>query len=324
MWTGLPDLGSGLGHRPQLAKAVDEHHDRIDWLEVITEEYLFAPADTRERLRGLAGRLPVVPHGVDLSIGSDHEVDGAYVAALAELVAEIGAPWFSDHLCFTRTDQIALGLLAPVIRTREVARRLGRRAQRVQEEVGRLFLLENITYYVNLATPLTEAQFIAEVMEHCDCGLLLDLANLDINARNHGFDPLDFLDAIPLERVVQVHLAGGIDGEMSVDSHGEAVPPRVWELLAELVSRTHVRATLIERDRNFPADFGDLLAEVDRARTILATRPAADHAQPPPDGRAGHALDGRAGHALDGRAGHALDGRAGHAQATSEGRASAR
>ncbi|MEU4538479.1 DUF692 domain-containing protein [Streptosporangium sp. NPDC023825] len=281
MLTGLPALGSGLGHRVELAEAIEAHAGRIDWLEVITERYLFAPADERERLEELVRLFPVVPHGVELSIGSEREPDGAYVEALAALVADIGAPWFSDHLCFTRTERVDVGLLVPLPRTREVARRLGRRARRVQEAVGRPFLLENITYYVDLATPLTEAQFITEVMEHCECGLLLDLANLDINARNHGFDPLGFLDAIPLERVVQVHLAGGVGvdgdgdgdgGRLSLDSHGAAIPDRVWDLLAELVSRTHVNATLVERDQNFPDDFGDLLAEIDRARTVLRSR----------------------------------------------------
>lgn len=283
MLTGLPALGSGLGHRTELAEAIETHAGRIDWLEVITERYLFAPADERERLRELVRRFPIVPHGLELSIGSEREPDAAYVQALAVLVADLDAPWFSDHLCFTRTGRVDVGLLVPLPRTREVARRLGRRARRVQEAVGRPFLLENITYYVDLDTPLTEAQFITEVMEHCECGLLLDLANLDINARNHGFDPLEFLDTIPVERVVQVHLAGGVDGDgdhLSLDSHGAAIPDRVWDLLAELVSRTRVNATLVERDQNFPDDFDDLLAEIDRARTVLRSRATGDPAGP--------------------------------------------
>ncbi|MEU8383028.1 DUF692 family multinuclear iron-containing protein, partial [Streptosporangium sp. NPDC048865] len=129
MLTGLPALGSGLGHRVELAEAIEAHAGRIDWLEVITERYLFAPADDHERLRELAGRFPIVPHGVELSIGSEGEPNAAYVEALAELVADVGAPWFSDHLCFTRTDSVDVGLLVPLPRTREVARRLGRRAR---------------------------------------------------------------------------------------------------------------------------------------------------------------------------------------------------
>ncbi|MFC5185079.1 DUF692 domain-containing protein [Actinomadura harenae] len=268
----LPTLGSGLGYRTELAGDIDRHADRIDWLEVTSEHFLFAP-EARERLGDLARRFMIVPHGVELSIGSDREPDAAYLDALARLVEDADAPWFSDHLCFTRTDDVALGLLAPLPRTRQVARRLAGRAQWVQRTVGRPFLLENITYYVDLATPLTEAEFIAEVMEHCDCGLLLDVANLDINARNHGFDPLDFLDVLPLERVVQVHLAGGgEDEEMALDTHSAPVPSRVWDLLDEVVARTPVRASLIERDTGFPDDFTELLDEVDRARTALAAR----------------------------------------------------
>ncbi|WP_283136933.1 DUF692 domain-containing protein [Rhizohabitans arisaemae] len=275
----LPYLGSGLGYRPELSETITRAGDRIDWLEVITENHLFAPAEQREHLRELARRFPIVPHGVELSLGSPREPDGEYLRALAELVDEVDAPWFSDHLCFTRTDQVALGLLAPLPRTRELARDLARKAQRIQDSVGVPFLVENITYYVDLATPIGEAQFITEFLEHCDCGLLLDLANLDINARNHGFDPIGFLDSIPVERVVQVHLAGGIDGrggELSIDSHGESVPERVWALLTELLARTRIRATLVERDQNFPDDPAELLAEVDRARTaLLGAHPAA-------------------------------------------------
>ncbi|MFI1470163.1 DUF692 family multinuclear iron-containing protein [Streptomyces wuyuanensis] len=270
--TRLPYLGSGIGYRTEIRDAVDSPASRVDWLEVITEHYLFAPPDVRDVLHRLRRRFRVVPHGLELSIGGPREPSPRYVDALAQLVDEIDAPWFSDHLCFTRAAGVALSTLTPLPRTREIAREVGLRAQRVQAAVGRPLILENVTYYIDLMSPLSEAQFIAEVMEHCDCGLLLDLTNLDINARNHGYSALEFLDTIPVERVVQVHLAGGTEGEddrMDLDTHSEPVPPAVWDLLTELVGRTPVRATLLERDQNFPGDFGELQVELDHARCIL-------------------------------------------------------
>ncbi|MFC4016003.1 DUF692 domain-containing protein [Nonomuraea purpurea] len=287
MDTDLPELGSGLGYRAQLDEAIAAHADRIDWLEVISEHFMFAPPERREKLRSLAERFPIVPHGIELSVGSPGPLDADYVDALATLVAEVDAPWFSDHLCFTRTDEVALSTLVPLPRTLQVARAVARKARQVQRAVGAPLLLENITDYLGMAAPLTEAQFICEVLEHCECGLLLDLANLDINARNHAFDPVEFLENIPLERVVQVHLAGGIeDGPLAIDSHSTPVPPGVWALLRELRARAPVRASLLERDQDFPDDFGTLLADINRARAVLTGQ--------------SHALPGR--EALDGSA----------------------
>ncbi|MFE4258055.1 DUF692 family multinuclear iron-containing protein [Streptomyces sp. NPDC056883] len=278
--SGLPYLGSGIGYRTEIKDAIGSPASRVDWLEVITEHYLFAPPDVRDVLHRLRRRFRIVPHGLELSIGAPREPSPRYLDALAQLVDELDAPWFSDHLCFTRAAGVALGTLTPLPRTRDIAREVGRRAQRVQAAVGRPLILENVTYYINLDSPLSEAQFIAEVMENCECGLLLDLTNLDINARNHGYSATEFLDTIPVERVVQVHLAGGTAGEderMDLDTHSEPVPPAVWDLLTELVERAPVRATLLERDQNFPDDFGQLQAELDHARHILdgarATRP---------------------------------------------------
>ncbi|MFJ3856453.1 DUF692 family multinuclear iron-containing protein [Streptomyces sp. NPDC090085] len=285
----LPHLGSGLGYRRELADGIAASGTAVDWLEVITEHYLFAPPDSREALRELRRGHPLVPHGLELSLGSPRPPDPRYVTALAELVEEIDAPWFSDHLCFTSSADISVGTLTPLPRSRAVARDVARRAQRVQEEVGVPLILENITYHIDLPNPLSEAQFIAEVMEHCTCGLLLDLTNLDINSRNHGYDVGDFLDTVPLERVVQVHLAGGTqdpDGTAR-DTHSAPVPERVWGLLAELSARTDIRATLLERDQDFPEDFAEITAEIDRARdTVRAGRaPVSAGAVAPAPGR---------------------------------------
>jgi len=272
----LPHLGSGLGYRREIHQQTMEHRDRIDWLEVISEHYLFASVQGRERLAELRAAFPIVPHGIEMSIGTPGEVDEDYLDALAALVDEIDAPYFSDHLCFTRAGGVSLGSLTPLPRSRALAKELGRKAQRIQERVGAPFILENITYHVDLRTELTEAEFIAELCEHCECGLLLDLTNLHTNARNHGYDAAGFLDAIPTERVVQVHLAGGTEAhETLLDSHSSPVPEPVWGLFDELLRRAPLKASLIERDQDFPDDFGELLGEVERARSAMrAATPA--------------------------------------------------
>jgi uncharacterized protein (UPF0276 family) len=250
--------------------AIWEHRNSIDWLEVITEHYLFTGLQGRERLAELREAFRLVPHGIEMSIGSPGEVDGDYLDALTQLVNDIDAPYFSDHLCFTRAGGVSLGSLTPLPRSLALARQLGAKAQRIQDRVGVPFILENITYHVDLKTELSEAEFIAEFCEHCDCGLLLDLTNLFINSVNHRFDPELFLDTLPIERVVQVHLAGGTEEPgVLLDSHSTAVPEPVWALFADLLRRLPLKAALIERDQDFPEDFGELLGEIHRTRAAM-------------------------------------------------------
>ncbi|GAA5060997.1 hypothetical protein HNP84_008880 [Thermocatellispora tengchongensis] len=269
----LPYLGSGLGHRGELDEPIRSAAGKIDWVEVISEEYLFADDGRRERLERLRELFPIVPHGAELSIGSPGEPDPLYLDALARLVDELDAPWFSDHLGYRCAEPSGPGALMPLPRSREVARELAAKARTVQAAVGAPFLLENIAYQVDLPAPMSEADFVAEVLEHCEAGLLLDLAALDANAAGHGYDPLAYLDRVPLERLVEVHLSGGAgrDGRAE-DARSRPVPERVWALLDEVVARCPVPAVLIERDRDFPEDFTDLLDEVERARQAHVRR----------------------------------------------------
>jgi uncharacterized protein len=268
---GLPFLGVGLGYRPDLDRQIWANQASIDWLELISEHYLARPREQLDQALRLRGAFPLVPHGVELSIGTPGELDPAYLDALAELVALVGAPWCSDHLCFTRAGGIALGQLTPLPRTRAVAADVARKARQVQERVGVPFLLENISYYIDIEGQLSEAEFLTEVMEGCECGLLLDLANVFVNAGNHGFSALEFLAAIPLERVVQVHLAGGEESPNALlDTHSAPVPDEVFALLRHLVERApNLRAVLIERDTDFPHDFQELADDLADARGIL-------------------------------------------------------
>lgn len=269
----LPNLGVGLGYRAPLHDGILEHQREIDWLEIITDDYLHDPG-AWDLLRMLRERFPLVPHGLEMSVGSRDPLDEDYVRAVAAVADAVDAPWVSDHLCFTRDQGIELGNLTPVHRTAAHARYIAEKAQRVQDLLGRRFLLENIAYYVDLPGELSEAEMLSEVMRHCDCGILLDLNNVAVNAANHGFDPFRFLDSLPLERVEQVHLAGNAPDQVQdgfrFDAHDDEVSDEVMELLAHLLERQEVKGILVERDERFPEDFGEILTDLRRARVITA------------------------------------------------------
>ncbi|NED13051.1 DUF692 domain-containing protein [Streptomyces sp. SID9124] len=267
-----PELGVGLGYREELHDAILTHRDHIGWLEIVADRYLDRPG--QQLLRTLRESFVLVTHGLEMSIGSYAPLDTDYVDAVAALADAVDAPWASDHLCFTREEGVELHELAPVLRTPERAKAVAARAQRVQERLGRPFLLENISYYVDFPSEMSEPEFITAILEACDCGLLLDLNNLAVNAANHGFDAYAYLDALPLERVVQVHLAGNTprpdDSGLRPDRHNGPVADEVFALLEHLERRHHVKAAMVERDQDFPADFRELTGELDRTRACLA------------------------------------------------------
>lgn len=264
-------LGAGLAYRGPIADEIIAHHERIDWIEIITDHYLDNPRAEIE-LGELVALFPVAVHGLELSIGSDGPLDLAYLDGVARVADMVDARWVSDHLCFTSESGYQLGNLTPVHRTRRRAAAVAAKVRQVEDRLGRPFLLENITYQVDLPAELNEADFIAEVLAGCDAGLLLDLENVSINAANHGFDPYGFLDRLPLERVTEVHLAGdqpmGTTG-LRIDAHNAPVAQECLELLAYVTARSNLRGVLVERDGDFPDDFTDLLADVDNARAVL-------------------------------------------------------
>ncbi|MFE2355013.1 DUF692 domain-containing protein [Streptomyces parvulus] len=268
----LPELGVGLGYRDELHDDIVTCRDEIDWLEIVTDRYLLDPK--QEVLRRLREDFVLVAHGLDMSIGSDAPLDLDYLEGVAAVADSVGAPWVSDHLCFTREHGVELHTLAPVFRTPERARTIAARAQAVQDRLARPFLLENITYYLDPPGAMSEPEFISAIMERCDCGLLLDLNNVAVNSANHGFDPYAYVDALPLDRVVQVHLAGAApvahDGMPVIDGHDWAVTDQVFNLLEYVASRHQLKGAMIERDQNFPSDFGELSDELRRTRTALA------------------------------------------------------
>ncbi|WP_242589541.1 DUF692 domain-containing protein [Corallococcus macrosporus] len=268
----VPVLGVGIGYRPELRDQQLQFMDRIDWFELIADRYVRSVPESFERALPMLDTHPLVPHALEMSIGTAGPLDVGYCEEVGELTRLVRAPFTSDHLCLTQAGGMELGQLTPLPFTEAGVRRCAAKTRQVQEIIGLPFLLENITYPFAFRSPMGEAEFITRVVTDADCGLLLDLANLFINSQNHRYDPYAFLDALPLERVIQVHLAGGERrAGQWIDSHSQRVDahPEVWSLLEYLVQRTQVRAILIERDQNFPEEFQEMLQDIQRAQEIL-------------------------------------------------------
>lgn len=266
----IPYLGVGLSYRWGLHALVQHAGAGVDWIEITPEHFMPPGADGLARLRSLARRLPVAGHGLELSIGSDAADEPAYREALGRTLSACDALWHGDHLCFTRTDATPVRALTPVPFCEAALEVVVRNARRAQAELGLPFLVENIAYYFhNPLSEMDEATFVRRAVLDADCALLLDLHNVLTNAVNHRFDPYRFVDSLPLDRVVQIHIAGGedIDG-LRVDTHSTCSPEEVWALLDHVAPRCPVRGLNFEMDSGFPPA-GRLLEELARARAAL-------------------------------------------------------
>jgi len=249
-----PILGFGLGLRPPHYTAILAAQPAIDWFEVITENYLVGGGRPLHFLDAIRARYPVVMHGVSLSIGSTAPLDLDYIASVRRLAGRCEPEWISDHLCWTGTDGANLHDLLPLPYTLEALEHLAPRIHRVQELLARPLVLENVSSYVSYtSSAMSEWAFLSELVERTGCRLLLDVNNVYVSSRNHGFDAREFLDGIPVEAVQQFHLAGHLDlGTHVIDTHDAPVRDEVWDLYAHALRRFGPVSTLLERDDNIP------------------------------------------------------------------------
>ncbi len=264
-----PPLGFGLGLRVDHYEAILADNPPVDWFEALTENYLVPGGKPLDYLMRIRERYPMVLHGVSLSIGSTQALDRGYLAQLKALAARIEPHWISDHLCWTGIAGRNMHDLLPLPYTEEALSNVVERVRTVQDILGRRILLENVSSYVTYRdSQLTEWEFLREIAHRADCLLLLDVNNIHVSSVNHEFDPLDYLNAIPVDRVQQVHLAGHEDhGDYLIDTHDHPVPDPVWELYAAAVRRFGSVTTMIERDANIPP-LEELCAELDVARQL--------------------------------------------------------
>jgi uncharacterized protein (UPF0276 family) len=267
--------GFGLGlrteHYRDFADSTNAGRPAVDWLEIISENYMVPGGKPLHYLDTIRRDHPMVMHGVSMSIGSTDPLDLGYLRALKTLAQRVEPAWISDHLCWTCVDQHNLHDLLPMPYTEAALRHLVPRVQHVQEFLGRRLLLENVSSYVAFAgDEMSEWEFIAELVRRADCELLLDVNNVYVSSRNHGFDPRHFIDAMPRECVRQIHLAGHEDhGDHCVDTHDHPVCDAVWELYGYTVQRLGTVPAMIERDDRIPP-LPELLAELDVARRVQA------------------------------------------------------
>jgi uncharacterized protein len=259
-------LGFGVGlRRPHYLQVLDDH-PRMDWFEVTSENFMVEGGRPIEVLEGVRSRYPIVMHGVSLSIGSTDPLNFAYLRQLTTLARRFEPAWVSDHLCWTGVGGRNLHDLLPLLYTEETVRHVVQRIQQVQELLERPILIENISSYLEFTSSrLSEWEFLSAVAEEADCGILLDINNIFVNAFNHRFDPIRYIDSVPTDRVIQFHLAGHSDyGTYLLDTHDEPIRPEVWALYEHAVRRFGRVATLIEWDDNIP-DFEVLAALADEA-----------------------------------------------------------
>ena len=263
--------GFGLGLRTEHYRDFLDHRPEVDWLEVISENYLVPGGKPLANLDKIRRDHPMVMHGVSLSIGSTDPLDLGYLGQLKGLADRIEPAWVSDHLCWTGVDHHNLHDLMPMPYTEAALAHLVERVSRVQDILGRRLLLENVSSYVAFeADTMSEWDFITELARRADCWLLLDVNNVYVSAFNHGFDARRFIDAMPADRVKQIHLAGHEhQGDLIIDSHDHPVCDEVWDLYRYTIARLGDVPTMIERDDNIPA-LSDLLAELAQARAVSA------------------------------------------------------
>ena len=266
-----PFQGFGLGLRQTHYSDFLEGDVPVDFVEVISENYMVEGGKPLRVLEQVRAKMPVIIHGVSMSIGSANALDQDYLDKLKTLERRIQPLWVSDHLCWTRTSAHNSHDLLPLPLTEEALEVVCSNVQRAQEHLGRPMLFENPSSYMTFPQDeLSEWEFLSEMARRTGCYLLLDVNNIYVSANNHGFSADDYLAGLPLDRVRQIHLAGHMPGEIIIDTHDREVCEDVWSLYAKAIAMLPGPvATMIERDDKIPP-LPELLAELDNARRIAS------------------------------------------------------
>ncbi len=261
--------GAGLGlRRPHLGSLLNAIPDAIGFFEVAPENWLGAGGRLGRAFEAIVEQVPLVCHGLLLNLGGPDPIDRAFLARLKPFLDRHHVRCYGDHMTFC-ADAGQLYELLPMPFTSEAVHHMAARIRLVQDVLERRIAVENASYYVTLSQELTELEFINGVLAEADCDLLLDVNNVYVNSRNHGFDPLDFLRALPGERIAYAHIAGHLrtDEDLIIDTHGETVIDPVWQLLDAAYAHFGVFPTLLERDENIPP-LAEVMVEVERIRAL--------------------------------------------------------
>ena len=268
---GLPDLGVGCGLRVPHYRQIFAERPAIDFLEVISENFMAVGGKPRYHLEQALESYRLVQHGVSLNIGGPDPLDREYLSKLKQLVRRVNPPWLSDHFCWCGADGAHLHDLLPLPYTEEAIELVVERAKMVQDYLEVPFALENTSSYLTYTqSVMSEQAFISEIAERANIGLMFDVNNVYVSAYNHQFDPLQFIHQVPHDRIVQIHLAGHTNlGDYIIDTHNGPVIDPVLELYRETIELCGPVSTLIEWDDDIPT-LEVLLAEVERIREVRA------------------------------------------------------
>jgi uncharacterized protein (UPF0276 family) len=278
--TIYPQLGFGLGLRAKHMPHIFEHTPAVDWFEIISENYMDTGGKPRRNLSRIAEHYPIVMHGVSLSIGTVDPLNSEYLQKLKRLIDEVNPAWVSDHLCWTGVAHKNTHDLLPVPYTEEALKHIVQRIREVQDFLERPIALENPSTYLEFkSSSMPEAEFIARMAEESGCNLLLDVNNVYVTCYNHRLDAKAYLDSLPLDRVIQIHLSGHTNkGTHIIDTHDNHVVDEVWNLYKYVVNKAgRTPNTMIEWDDKIP-EFPVLYSELEKVRA--AAKQANDYALP--------------------------------------------
>jgi uncharacterized protein len=267
-----PHLGFGLGLRTNHYEEILAEKPHVDWFEILTENYLVPGGKPHYFLEKIRENYPMVMHGVSMSMGSVDPIDFEYLHQVKTLAQKIQPHWISDHLCWTGIRGKNIHDLLPLPYTEEAIQHVVNRIQQIQDFLGQQILIENVSSYLTWQqSGMSEWEFVREISERADCFILLDVNNIYVSSVNHAFDPLEYITAMPKERVYQIHLAGHSNmGNYIIDTHDEDVIDEVWKLYQSTLQHTGAVSTMIERDDNIPP-LENLLHELQYARTLAQT-----------------------------------------------------
>lgn len=272
---GLP-ARAGIGLKPCHFRDVLDTRPEIGFFEVHAENFMVDGGPFHHYLSRIRQDYPLSLHGVGLSIGAQAALDSAHLNRLAALIKRYEPASFSEHLAWSSHGDVFFNDLLPLPYDRSTLQRVGEHIDQVQERLGQRMLLENPATYVEFdSSTMSEAQFLSELLRRTGCGLLLDVNNVHVSCVNHGRDAEAFIDALPLDSVGEIHLAGfardkdAAGAPLLIDSHGSPVDEAVWALYERVLARIGPMATLLERDNDVPA-LPTLLAEAQRAQDLLA------------------------------------------------------
>jgi hypothetical protein len=274
-FNGFTEYGVGIGLRIPHYRHILERRPVVDWFEIISENFMLDGGRPLAVLDQILEQYRVVQHGVSMYFGSADPLDRTHLARLKALARRTRTPWLSDHLCWGSVDGTYSHDLLPLPYTWEAVRVTAAKIRQARDLLEVPVIVENVSSYAEFhASQMTEWEFLTEVVERADCGILLDVNNIYVSSRNHGFDPFTYLNHIPTERVAQIHIAGHSKFEKYIlDTHDHPVLAPVWKLYARAIERCGPTATLLEWDDRIPS-FAEVHAEALKANRYLAVAPA--------------------------------------------------